>query len=310
LSAKSNSDRECYSSLVSIRSMRHLTITFLISVALLAARDAHACQRRKLPPAIRLAMADLVVEARVDLVRVSQVIVAPTAVRKGTRPDGQMQIDGVTTPLDAMLRCEGAISLERGRTYLFLLFDRLPGESSWSTIDLIDGIVELKDPVASEILRTNGTSTPWTRGTDGWWLKAIVAKGVFAVDEEIDVLLIFRNATAARRELRYRSWPPSERSACLLEGAGVAGVPVPIAQTDIDEYFARVRPAFDLEIGPGETLEWTLDRITTAARGWGYKERLDFKYYPMKPGSYDVDVTCRGFSAESLRARGLRFAIK
>jgi hypothetical protein len=255
-------------------------------------------------------MADLVVEARVDLVSKNQVTAAPTAVRKGTMPHGQMQIDGVMTTLDAMLRCEGGLNLARGRTYLFLLFDRLPGEASWRTIDLVDGVVELENPVAREILRTNGASTPWKRGADGMWLKAVVAKSVFAVNEEIDVLMIFRNAAAARRELRYRSWPPSERSSCLIEGAGVAGVPVPIAQSEIDEYFSRLRPAFDFELGPGETLEWYLDRITTAARGWGYKERLDFQYFPMKPGSYEVNVTCHGFGGESLRAEGLRFAIK
>jgi len=290
--------------------LRNLTVMFVILVALLSVRDAQACDRRKLPPAIRLAMADLVVEARVDLVSKGRATVVPTAVRKGTRPNGQMQLDGVTTSLEAMLRCEGGVNVERGKTYLFLLFDRLPGEASWRTIDLVDGVVELGDPVVGEIMRTNGASTPWTRGADGLWLKAVVAKSVFAVNEEIDVLMLFRNAAAARRNLRYRSWPPSERSSCRLEGAGIIGVPVPIAQTDIDEYFARVGPSYDFDLGPGETLEWNLDRVTTAARGWGYKERLDFQYFPMKPGRYEVTVTCRGFGGESLRAQGLRLAIQ
>src|SRR5262245_28676757 len=99
---------------------RHLATLFGISFALLAAWDAEACQRRTLPPATRLAMADLVVEARVDVVRNnSSVTVVPTAVRKGAMRDAQMQIDGVTTTLDAILSCEGYIRLERGRTYLF-----------------------------------------------------------------------------------------------------------------------------------------------------------------------------------------------
>ena len=249
--------------------LRHLATLFVISVALLAARDAQACSRRVLPPATRLAMADLVVDARVDLVSKEQVSVVPTAVRKGTVPDRQMQITGVTTTLDAMLRCEGVTTLERGRTYLFLLFDRLPGEASWRTIDLVDGAVDLKDPVADEILRANGRSTPWTRGADGLWLKAVIAKAVFAVKEEIDVLLVFRNSAAVRRELRYRSWPPAERSSCLLEGAGISGVPVPIAQKALMNTSQGSGPLLITKSAPAKRSSgiWTWSRLPRRAGG-------------------------------------------
>jgi len=43
---------------------------------------------------------------------------------------------------------------------------------------------------------------------------------------------------------------------------------------------------------PGQSFFIHVDRINSAEPGWGYKGRLDFKYYPVtEPGRYSIRVT-------------------
>jgi hypothetical protein len=50
---------------------------------------------------------------------------------------------------------------------------------------------------------------------------------------------------------------------------------------------------FDLALKPGESF-FCLDRISSAEPGWGFKERIDFRYYPMAvPGEYAISAVGR-----------------
>ena len=103
----------------------------------------------------------------------------------------------------------------------------------------------------------------------------------------------------------YGSLAPWE----LVDAAGlqVPARPVPIAARDIRAYFAKHGPRYDLTLAPGDTAMLGLDRVTTAAPGWGYKERLGFVYYPPPaPGRYTIAARCtnlvgaRGFGTAAL----------
>ena len=52
---------------------------------------------------------------------------------------------------------------------------------------------------------------------------------------------------------------------------------------------------FDVTLEQREIFPLFVDRLTSAESGWGYKERLDFGYYPMtRPGRYRITVTAHG----------------
>jgi hypothetical protein len=61
----------------------------------------------------------------------------------------------------------------------------------------------------------------------------------------------------------------------------------------IRDFFARNPHRFDLALKPGESF-LCLDRISSAEPGWGFKERIDFRYYPMAaPGEYAISAVGR-----------------
>jgi hypothetical protein len=277
----------------------------VLAIALVVIQDACACRRDPLPPDLALALADVVVEARVDHVDASGLTVTPRKIHKGAMAKKQAQVLGNFDR--EYMACYGAF-LEKGDTYLFLLSDRLPGETAFRVIDSLDGVLSLS--AAKHVLQTRLVATPWARRADGLWLKAVLGKETFAANEEFNVALFFRNATTTGRTLKFRSWPSTDRTACAMQGAGIAGMPVPIAKTEIDDFFARVGPKFDIDLGAGEIFRWGLAKVTTAVPGYGYKEWLDFQYYPLQPGRYEASIVCRGFGKELLRADGLRFSIK
>jgi hypothetical protein len=75
----------------------------------------------------------------------------------------------------------------------------------------------------------------------------------------------------------------------------------PLAHPHVDaaqvrEFFSRNPHRFEQRLRPGETFFLYLDRINVAEPGWGYRECLDFPYYPMAvPGEYTISAVGRFF---------------
>jgi hypothetical protein len=69
-----------------------------------------------------------------------------------------------------------------------------------------------------------------------------------------------------------------------------------VDMTQIREFFSRNPHRFEQRLRPGETFFLYLDRVNFAEPGWGYRERLDFRYYPMAmPGEYTISAVGRFF---------------
>jgi hypothetical protein len=114
----------------------------------------------------------------------------------------------------------------------------------------------------------------------------------------------YRNATRRDIMLRYRDWPLSSHTHWVLrvERSGTAAVkslPHPhVGAARIRDFFSRSGHRFDYTLKPGESFFLYLDRVNVAEAGWGYRERLDFRYYPMaSPGEYALSGVGRFFHA-------------
>jgi hypothetical protein len=150
----------------------------------------------------------------------------------------------------------------------------------------------------------------WSDPSDG--LAAIIVPGHeppaaedrdpvrYRVGEAIILWAGYRNVSRRDVVLRYRDWPLESHTHWDLSvervGAGSVG-PLPhphVDETSIRDFFSRNPHRFEVSLRPGETFFLYLDRINSAEAGWGYKERLGFRYYRMAvPGEYAISAVGR-----------------
>jgi hypothetical protein len=122
----------------------------------------------------------------------------------------------------------------------------------------------------------------------------------YRVDEPILIWAGYRNASRRDVLLRYRDWPLSSHTHWVLRvnragGGEVESLPHPhVDAGEIRTFFSRNSHRFDYTLKPGEAFFLYLDRVNVAEAGWGYRERLDFRYYPMSsPGEYAISAVGR-----------------
>jgi len=120
--------------------------------------------------------------------------------------------------------------------------------------------------------------------------------------DPMDLWMGYRNDSGRPLKLAYRDWPPERRSYWTLEirppdGRVVTPLSHPhVSPEEIKAFFSQHGNTFSHVLAPGESFFLVLDRINSAEPGWGYKERLGFRYYPLVgPGRYEI------------RAQGHRF---
>jgi hypothetical protein len=166
-------------------------------------------------------------------------------------------------------------------------------ESGASQLDKIAPLVpawsDAPDGLASLIVPDHEPST--AKGRDPFRYK---------VGEPVLLWAGYRNVSDRDIELRYRDWPLESHTRWHLRverrGAGVvAALRHPhVDTTQIREFFSRNGHRFQMRLRPGEAFFLYLDRINVAEPGWGYRERLDFLYYPLtSPGEYTITAVGR-----------------
>lgn len=277
----------------------------LVVVGLLVARTpADACDRATSPLeqlAVGLATADLVVVAEVAQLGNRSAKLAIADVLKGAATVGD-SVEVAGTVHDALHdHCSGT-PIEAQRRYLFALWKPLRGKS-YTLVHAHAGVVAHTGAVEQRwraALAKPSPSSPWRAQPSG-----LVAQLVLDPDApkgEIGLFVILRNAKPAPITLDLKSWPRNAMSHCKLDIVNVvtkqkiAPKPVPIPAADIAKYFARNPRAYRVALAPGEARVVRLDRVTTAAPGWGYKEDLGFVFYPVvKTGDHRVAATCWHF---------------
>jgi hypothetical protein len=124
----------------------------------------------------------------------------------------------------------------------------------------------------------------------------------YRVGEPVLLWSGYRNVSSRNIVLRYRDWPLDSHTCWHLRMERVgAGAVESLAHPHVDmnqirDFFSRNPHRFEQTLRPGEMFFLYLDRINVAEPGWGYKERLDFRYYPMAiPGEYTMSAVGRFF---------------
>ncbi|MBI2377726.1 MAG: hypothetical protein HYV07_27235 [Deltaproteobacteria bacterium] len=293
--------------------MLFLATLFLATLTLFAPRPCAACDRPKLEPAIVAAQAELVALAEVAEVTAEDRITARvTNVLKGSKPPAPIEIRGLVTVRKSRFEPCQSIVVEAGKSYIFYLLEGSRGGAR--VVDPLDS-VDLPDNLerARKAVEQNGQAS--VRKQVGALESVLVSKKrTWAKDEDVDLQVIVENGGASAIPWKLRTWPPSEHSYCELEIKGLGGkhVPptdVPIARKDIEDYFSKHGPSGDYDVPPGRAQRLTLDRINSAKPGWGYKETLGFRYYPLPPGTYQIAARCSRYFPKTVETNPITIEV-
>lgn len=266
------------------------------------ATSAWACDRAPSPFELdlgaALAVSDVVFIAKVKEVSEASATVEVLAPLRGAPAKRVVMLEG-TGPTRLLELCAGT-PLVRDKEVIVFAW-KGANDAKVALIDPFAGLRPNDEPWRTKVKSTSPTPmSPWTNAgpVQTRLFRAPNAKG----SNELDLLLLFRNSTAAPVTFGYSDWPEKTASTCSvsLVGAGasspVAGKPVPISRADIEAYFSKHGRHFSVALPPGGTYVHRLARVTTAAPGWGYKEELAFTHWPIAtPGPYAASVECRNF---------------
>jgi hypothetical protein len=273
-------------------------ITAFLTVALLwlcAARSASALSRAYQPLVVAVAQADAIVEAHVTTLpapnpKTGSTAITVNRVLKGKVSEGTMEV----TMSEITRYWVGIPWKEGGRYILFLQQGR--GQTGFEIMD--HGSRPYTDEDASEIATLIKRLPGWSKPENGLSTLLTTKRVKYRVGDEIDLHVGICNESDADIEIRYTDWPREASSKWKLEvqkedGELIAAQPHPtITSKDIEDYFSKHGRTYAIALKPGEHHWVYLRRINTAQPGWGYKEELDFKYYPMPaPGKYTLSIT-------------------
>lgn len=266
--------------------------------------DAFACSRVfgvLEDMAVGASVADVIVAVEALEVGGGRARVKVLEVLDGQVPDTVLTVNGPETAKEAPVRilC-GVPTMEVGSRYLLLLWRGVGADPTYDLVDEAGGIqAEARRAELVKAIAHKRPAAPWlAQGPVATRLVVTSPPGA----AELDLAVLARNISAKELEWRYASWPDSERSSCALSfvslttGKTIPAVPVPIAREDIAAYFSKHGDRYTLKLAPRAVGFVRLGRVTTAAQGWGYKEVLDFKYYPApRSDTFAVSAECKRY---------------
>lgn len=271
--------------------------------------DAHACDRMiRLNMTYATAAADLIVQGRVASVVAPRVVsLEVTKYLKGKSDKKMLEVIGPYTERKHKFEPCQAEVVERGKEYVFFL---KPSGAQYRVVDADDGVRGLaivKDLENS--IQNSGVNAEVKGPAKNFGIQLVSSKSSYKVDEDVHLLVVFRNEGDAVQKLNYRTWPRTAHTYCELNIPDVKAQPVPIARQDIEAYFSKHGQSYDIELKPHQIYTLQMERVNSAKPGWGYKETTGFQYYPLKQGSYDVSAICHGFFKEPIQTGTIRLQI-
>ncbi|MEE9271424.1 MAG: hypothetical protein V3V49_14315 [Candidatus Krumholzibacteria bacterium] len=203
-----------------------------------------------------------------------------------------------------------------GKRYIVFLTRHLEGRERFEV--MLDGTSSF-DKKSARSIRSAAPRVPrWSGSQHG--LASLLIPEKFDLDpgENLDLWIGYRNVTQHDIVLSYRNWPLESHTYWDLRvESDSRGTIAPrshphVSQSDIVEYFSANPHDFELTLEPGESYFFPLSRVNSAEHGWGYKERLDFKYYPITdPGRYSIIAVGHHVGRDTLtRAEPLQVWVK
>ena len=242
--------------------------------------NARAYDRMRQPVAVAIAMSDAVVVGKV------------TQVERVTRP-----LSTVTVQVERSLLGDlsGSIEVEVDHGWqagdrVIVHLTRVRGAYK----AVLDGTATHTPELEAERVTQLKAKPGWSAPVGGLSTALAIEKPQYAPKDEINAYVVYRNVSEGPLTLKNREWPLDEHTRVELvvtrDGEPVPSVPHPhVTKKDIDDYFSKHGNHFEIELAPGESFAWGLQRINSAEPGWGYKERQGFRYWPMDAvGTYTV----------------------
>jgi len=289
--------------------MRTISATLaalLVHLAILG-KGAAACDLAGSPlddPAVRAALADVVAVVEVTAVGDGAASAVVTSTLKGSPKKGDaLVINGLLTRDEAGSRGDcGVASVDVGKPYVVTLWSPVPGSTKYDLVDprspAMADDAATRAAIAAALARHSPTSA-WQASASGFQTR--LALDPDARKGDVDLFVLARNIGPIAVTLVHKSWPEAQQTRCLLRivdaaNRAIDAQDVPIAKQDIAAYFMRSGQTYRVSVEPGHSHVISLRRVTTAASGWGYKEDLGFKYYPIvQHGPHSVAAECANF---------------
>jgi hypothetical protein len=285
-----------------------LIFVLLLSVSFL---EANAYSPPYVPLNLAVAQAEAIVEAHITRIpqRLSRAsgdsaeVIIKRVLKGALKP-------GVFTVHLQPLHDVALGKLQLGKDYI--LFLRAVGADSQKFEVMLDG-TRLRVEEDIQLITTAVELSPaWSEPQDGLSTLLTAEKFRIKVDEELDLWMGYRNTSIQNITLKYRDWPLDVHTYWKLTidskaGNVVEAVPHPtLTRQSINDYFSRSARSYEIILEPQKEYFFGLKRVNSANPGWGYKEEVDFKYYPMAKGKYTITATNLNFLNDvSITATGL-----
>ena len=293
---------------------RVLLISALYWLCFTTAADAFD-RRRNLPLNAAVGLADAIVIAHAvrvpDLNVRNNVETADVQIAEAVK--GSFEYNELTVQLHPdHLRALGP--MEEGEKYI--LFLREVNSEPFFYEVMLDGTTVHKKKRARDVEVAVTRMPDWSEPQRGLSTLVVPEKFQVGVNENIDLWVGYRNVGHRDVVLSYRSWPLDAHTYWELTIEAEGGEVITplehphVTEADIEDYFSKNGSRFDLTLEPGQSHFFPVPRINSAKPGWGYKERLDFKFYPIaEPGDYKITASGHHLlrnvvtTAEPLRVR-------
>lgn len=195
---------------------------------------------------------------------------------------------------------------QQGQTWIVHLVEV---DGAWKA--LLDGTSPHSAELEAQRKEQIAARPSWPAPVDGWSAVLVLGSPAMAPTEQLDAWVVYRNLSDQTQSLAYQEWPKAEHCHWTLtvtrDGTEVAPLAHPhLTEAEITAYFSAHGNSFQQDLKPGESFALPLQRINSAEPGWGYKQRLGFRYWPMaEPGTYAISAVESGFAGrEPLKLPG------
>jgi len=121
---------------------------------------------------------------------------------------------------------------------------------------------------------------------------------IYHHNRDINLFFMVKNVSKDDITIQYSNYPLKNNTYWKLNIRNVDGkLLVPqqhpnLTETSIEQYFSQHGYNSSAVIRPGEIFPYRLQRVNSAKTGYGYKERLNFMYYPINTsGLYRISAS-------------------
>ena len=271
-------------------------LTRLLAALLLSASPLLGYSRAYLPLPAAVSQAGAIVVARVTTAPGVTAKEEPTGVNVERVIKGEVP-EGALTVLAPAIRHFAGLPLAGGTRYVLFL-ERPHGQPEGAFIIMEDGTRLFENYKAEDVsaIATLAAQTPaWSTPANGITTVLLTEKTKHGEKAGLDLWIGCKNVSAADMEVLYNKWPLETHSFWKLEiqdesGKTIAAKAHPtVTPQEASDYFSKHGKNQEVTLAPGMCTWYRVGSVNTASPGWGYKEDLDFKFYPMPtPGKYTI----------------------